>query len=726
MNCATKDGTTPLSLVAPENTHILKELIRYGANPENVYIHYKANLPQNSCSNQPADSAAKVFILGYPGAGKSTLTAALKTKSTGLSRLVNRVTAVPGVEVKTAGIIPHRIQSGTFGHITIYDFAGHEQFYAGHNLFLKNAVSGTTAAIFIVVADLRKSNEEFRETLLFWLAFIQNQYSSPDSTSHIIIVCSHADEVNSKKEKVAVKLRVAESVLTNSVFHFAGLIGINCLHAESSSMTELRQMLTDSCNTLRPKADMSFNCHCFLLYILEKFQHVPGISLSSVLRTVEYESELEQKKLLSFIPDSFSSLCKICDELNQRGNLLFLKNTQDIAKSWIVLDQEALLCKVSGTVFAPEGFKQHQQLATSNTGVVPLSRIAACFHNLDSDLIAQFLCHLEFCREIEDHHLLKPLHASSDLFSPTERFFFFPALVVTEEPKQVWQDIEEFYYHFGWMLRCSKPEDFFLPHFLHVLLLRLAFSFDLTRDKQDLNVSNPVIQGECHVWKNGIYWLNRFGLGVLVEVVDKSRKVNVVVRCLQGVDIECAKLRSAVIAKVLQAVDDYCPGVSVTETFVSPTEAIQHPLNPSDGGLIAAAEVAKAVCLPAPFALNTSYKLVELQKLLLFEAYANFGTVHLATLFTEENEKCKVDAEFFNSIIRLLKLPLDNLQKIFFKASSVESIDTAEHIFPMWCSHSEGTYQCLRQTLDAFSVFAGRNPLVSNILALDSHTSLRN
>lgn len=724
VNCASKDGTTPLTLVASGNTHILKELIRYGANPEDVYTHYKENLPQN-CSNQPAESAAKVFILGYPGAGKSTLTAALKTKNTGLSRLVNRVAAVPGVEIKTAGIIPHRIQSEKFGHITLYDFAGHEEFYAGHNLFLKNAVAGKTAAIFIVVADLRKSDEEFKETLLFWLAFIQNQYSSPNSNSHIIIVCSHADEVNSKKEKVAIKHRLAESLLANSVFHFAGLIGMNCLHAQSNSMTELRQMLADSCITLRPEAVMSFNCHCFLLYLVEKFQDVPAVSLHSVLSTAHCESETDQKKLLSFIPDSFPSLCKICEELNQRGNLLFLGNIQDIGKSWIVLDQEALLCKVSGTVFAPKDFKQHQQLTTNNTGVVPLSRIAACFHYLDSDLIAQFLCHLEFCREIEDHCLLKPLQASSDLFSPTERFFFFPALVVTEEPKQVWEDIEEFCYHFGWMLRCSKPEDFFLPHFLHVLLLRLAFSFDLTRDTQDLSVDNPVIQGECHVWKNGIYWLNRFGLGVLVEVVDNSRKVNVVVRCLQGVNIECAQLRSAVIAEVLQAIDDYCPGISVTETFISPAEAVQHPLNPSHGGLIAAAEVAKAVCLPAPYALNASYQLIELQKVLLFEPYANFGAIHLGTLFAEENEKCKVNAEFFNSVVQLLKLPLDTLHKVFFKASSVESIDTVGNIFPLWCSHSEGTYQCLRQTLDAFSVFAGRNPLVSHVLILNLHTSLR-
>ena len=741
VNSTTSDGETPLSLVRSHDTDIIKELIRYGANPKNVYLQYTRELPQQ-CSKQPAESAAKVFILGYPGAGKSSLTAALKCESTGtFSRLMNRFAKVK-VEVKTAGIIPHKIESGTFGHVTIYDFAGHEEFYAGHNSFLKNAVTGSTAAVFIVVVDLRESDEEFRQTLLFWLTFIQNQYSSTESKSHVIIICSHADKVKSEKQEASAKLRVVNSLLKNAessdpykIFAtispsiesictfpslcFAGLVVMNCLHAESESMSELRQIMAKSCDTLRTEMIMSFNSHCFFLYLLDKFRKELGVTLCHVLSSAQSESEIDRKELLRFIPDSVHGLCNVCEELNQRGNLLFLKNVQYVGDSWIVLDQEALLCKVSGTVFAPEDFKQHQELTTTSTGVVPLSKMAACFHNLDTnldiDLIALFLCHLEFCHEIKDHRLLPLLQGSSGSSFPEERYFFFPALVITKEPDKIWETNDDFCYHFAWTLKCFQPEHFFLPRFLQVLLLRLAFGFALASDKPGSESSSlPVICRKCCVWKNGIFWVNRFGVEVLVEVVDKSREVNVMVRCVSDGVIHCAQLRAAVISKVLDIKNEYCPWVSVTESFIPSTEARKYPLNTSDEVLIAAKEVANAILQQAPYAIHESGNKVELHKLLLFEPYANLGNEVLCQLFAKENAREKVDEKFFG---KLWKLPLDSLKYMFLN-STTESIDDTRQVYQLWQQHSEGTYQCLRQTLDAFSVFSGRNPLVSHLPGL--------
>ena len=49
----------------------------------------------------------------------------------------------------------------------------------------------------------------------------------------------------------------------------------------------------------------------------------------------------------------------------------------------------------------PEDFKQYKQIATS-TGVVPFSKIEAIFRHLDPNMIAEFLCHFEFCHEVTD------------------------------------------------------------------------------------------------------------------------------------------------------------------------------------------------------------------------------------------------------------------------------------------------------------------------------------
>ena len=55
------------------------------------------------------------------------------------------------------------------------DFAGQKQFYASHDAVLRSAVSGSPSAIFLIVADLRASDEVFRETIRYWLAFLENQ-----------------------------------------------------------------------------------------------------------------------------------------------------------------------------------------------------------------------------------------------------------------------------------------------------------------------------------------------------------------------------------------------------------------------------------------------------------------------------------------------------------------------------------------------------------------------
>ena len=243
-------------------------------------------------------------------------------------------------------------------------------------------------------------------------------------------------------------------------------------------------------------------------------------------------TQSDSNALLSFIPTECpDKLCKMCEDLHERGSILLLRNAEELKDSWIILDQATLLSQVTSTVFAPEGFKQHRDLASS-TGVVPYSKLQAHFPSLDTDMVAQFLCHLEFCQESNDREVLQLLQMSDEPLSINKRVFFSPALVSIGAPgvksvpvvpslvqistTKIWEPNDEFVYHSGWILQCSEHEHFFTPRFLQVLLLRLAFSFALTPDTQEGNL--PSIQRECDVWKSGICWHNRSGVGVLVEV----------------------------------------------------------------------------------------------------------------------------------------------------------------------------------------------------------------
>ena len=151
VNCTTDDGSTPLSV--SDDPTIIRELLRHGANPKNVYVQYGSRLPRH-CRKQPRELTVKIYTVGGPGTGKTTLVKALEKEGKGLSHFTNRVTRISGINKKTAGIIPHRVESRTFGHVTLYDFAGHKEFYGSHAAMIRQSMYGSSAAIFLLLADL--------------------------------------------------------------------------------------------------------------------------------------------------------------------------------------------------------------------------------------------------------------------------------------------------------------------------------------------------------------------------------------------------------------------------------------------------------------------------------------------------------------------------------------------------------------------------------------------
>ena len=746
-NFAIKDGCTPLSVT--NDYYIIRDLLRHGANPENVYVQYGSHLPKH-CPKQPKEASVKTFTVGDPGAGKTTLVKALEKEGKGLSRITKRLTKVSGIDEKTAGIIPHRVESQTFGNVMFYDFAGHKEFYGSHAAMIRQSMAGSSAAIFLVLADLRSSDEDFKRSILSWLSFIDNQFPSVDPKPHIIIVGSHADETKSKAD-IAKKSAIVDSLVPTAAFtnlHFTGYVTVNCCYSESTSISELRQHLARSCEDLRVKSQPNFNTHCFLLYLLDNFRAVEAVKLAEVLIKVSESStqaatDSGSSALLSFIPTEFpDKLCEMCEDLHERGSILLLRNAKDLKESWIILDQATLLSQVTGTVFAPEGFKQHRDLASS-TGVVPFSKLQAHFPNLDPDMVAQFLCHLQFCQEVSDHEVLQLLQTSDIPLSIEERIFFFPALVSLDapgmkpvaiaqlsaqiSPTKVWKLSDDFVYHSGWILQCSEPEHFFTPRFLQVLILRLAFSFALLPDTQDIKEDLPAIQRECDVWKSGISWHNRSGVGALVEVV-QSKTVNVLLRCLKGREIECIHLHSAIIHKALCAKEEFCPKVSTSEYFIHPTDAIEYPLkSTTDLNRFSIAKITSAIAAAESCVIGKDRLPLDLEKLLYFDPYIHLSVTVLQKLFDGQQSSCdeEVTDEFLHQMAQCAHTKLEHFVKMFsmFKPPIHNVIEQATpssthaivRLFQLWHLRSrKNSYRCLRRELDQFSVFAGRNPMVSD------------
>ena len=78
----------------------------------------------------------------------------------------------------------------------------------------------------------------------------------------------------------------------------------------------------------------------------------------------------------------------------------------------------------------------------------------------------------------------------------------------------------------------------------------MAFTITLQCEQESDSI---VIQRECNIWKSGIHRLNKDGVEVVVEVVEYSTAVVMVIGCTESI------IRSAIIHNmVLSTVKQFC------------------------------------------------------------------------------------------------------------------------------------------------------------------------
>lgn len=573
-------------------------------------------------------------------------------------------------------------------------------------------------SIVMLVVDMRDENNQIKDTVLYWLEFLSQQKCNEAALlkPRLLLIGSHVDEIPS--DDVTSKSAFLQSLTDNPKldnFVYMGQVMLDCRYAQSPSMSDLRARLSHGCLLLRDRERLEFSDHCLLVFLLDKFRYHPAVMLRDVSRALTEASDLEfhWRFMLSI------DIMKSSEQLSKQGSILLMKNHNRLENSWIILDKAVLLSQVNGIIFAPEDFKQHQKIATT-TGVVPLSKLITLFPKLDSDMISQFLCHLEFCQEITDTDVLMLLQSDGVKSLTAERFFFFPALVHLETPHDLWQHTNDFNYHTGWILQCSELVNQFLsPRFLQVLLLRLAFHFALA--PSDLEVTYPFLQRKCSVWKNGISWANRSGGEAIVEVQDQ-KQVLVMVRS-KGEKLESTHLRSLIIQTVLTTKDEICPNVLMQESLIHPMAVVNYPVDLTQMKSIHVTDIAQTVIDGKKFVVLENREMLSLDELLHFEPYANFKGGLLQEMFHDDDSQRhqEVTIELIYRIAECIHPNTDDYVALFKPsplrlANSVlppGDIHRLAQVFQLWKEEMgrKGTRCGLHSKLDQYSVFAGRNPL---------------
>ena len=572
-SCVNNRGDTPLHIACLFNhTHIVQYLLSTGrVNPlaededghtplywaTGQYDIIKLFQPfTDSSRDYPVHTFTKLILTGDSGAGKTTIAQLIVL-------LAGRCTVdrVADVQRFTAGIVPHRIESEQ-GNFVLYDFAGQQEYYSSHAAILQQ-VMRKSAAMFICMVDLSKSNESICESLQYWLSFINNACSTVERISHVAIVGSHADLVQSSEEKCSLLQKIA----TVRVKHqeYAGCVTMDCRRTDTDVSRLFPYVLANSQEAITAsQPSISIYCHLLYAFLCTKL-NVVGCTLQHLTSAIAGEND-------SSLPNDPSLLSEYLTTLSDKSLILFLRHSKS---SWIVVKTESLLTEINGTLFAPRHFREHRDLA-SNTGIVPVSNLHKVFPHYNTEMLIGFLESLDFCRSV-DHSVLQytNLQTTTPSDSTADQLLFFPGLIQSERPDSL---IQRGTLQFGWCLGCMDEYHFLSSRFLHVLLLSVAYKFALPcRHSPSASLSG--LQQKCTVWRNGIYWRNDDNITTMVELINNNRWVVMAMSYNDKCPVMFAKLRGSLITLVRHLQQEHCAVVKVHEFLISPDHIRQYPFD---------------------------------------------------------------------------------------------------------------------------------------------------
>ena len=678
-SCEDKYGETPLHYACIGNhAHIVQYLLstgrvnpltknKYGLTALSLASNYdtiKLFEPFEECRTAfPVHTFTKLILTGDSGAGKTTITELIVRLASSTA-----VECVADVQRLTAGIVPHHIQSEQLGNFVVYDFAGQQEYYSSHAAVLEQ-VMRRSAAMFLCVVDLSESKEKICESLHYWLSFIDNACSTAEGRSHVVIVGSHADQVTSSVEEKSSLLQTIIATRRVRRQEYVESIAMDCRRADTDASRRLIAILTDSQKAIAASQPViHYYSHVVYAFLRTKL-NVVGCTLHDLVSAVAKEND-------SSLPNDQSVLVEILTTLSDKGLVLFIHHPPS---SWVVVKTEALLKEINGTLFAPDHFKEHRDLA-SNTGIVPVSNLHKVFPDYNSEMIVGFLTSLDFCRPVDPSVLqytnlqTTPSHSTADLL-------FFPGLVQSERPDSL---VQQGGLEFGWCLKCMDPHEFLSSRFLHILLLSVAYKFPL---------AGQGLHRMCRVWRNGIFWRNSDDITTVIELLDNNRCVLVAMSCDDTSPVEDAKLRSSLIALVRRLLQQYCPRLNVCEFLISPDLIQRYPLGKlPDSDLFDIHHIARSMLLHkkvVPSYKDSSGRLPLTS--LPFEPYHQLSSSSVCQLLNPDMADKSVPGPILQEVRQLCR-----------SQTKVKPQEFGE----------------LREHLDRLSLFPGRNPLVSSVAVL--------
>ena len=487
-----------------------------------------------------------VAVIGNAEHGKSTLIAALQVEDKGrLKKFINRFTNVQDISQRTAGIEAVQFSSRKYGQTLFYDFAGQADYHGPHQSFLEAMLSKQGVSVNLLLL-VKASNEEdiIKSQIVRWLQPLA--LTSAPSTPQVILVGSFLDQVRSKEEAAKKLLRCTHWVQKEFPFSIQGPCLLDCRKPESDGIRQICTFFQETPPIQLNSDTLSYNLHWVIAQVRKAF-FVPAITLHTFQSWLVENAEQ--------LPRNLPPPEEVCRDLTAVGHTLFLRNRQDPSQSWLIVDIQAVLHNVYGTLFSWSQGKVNQ------FGLLHCSQLVELFPEMDPTMIQEVLISLDFCIQIDSRILQEDL-VKLTAGAEGEGWLYFPALVSAQPPELFPKDADP--HHFQWVCWQLRTEEKHLisAHLLQSIILRLASNHVFTHKL------SSVKEHCCNVWTNGLSWMSTKGVDVVVQISDSS-VVQVVGHSKAGPE-KLHQYVSTVIQDIIKTTTQLSPKLKATSYIVHP------------------------------------------------------------------------------------------------------------------------------------------------------------
>ena len=571
------EGTKDL-LTLRTTLEIMSEILRHSRGNPNVQFH-AFRLLFAPCILPKADleDAVPIVVVGEKNSGKSTIIKTLQLEGAKV-RIKHLFKNVRGVAQHKAGIIPTQVHQHSYlGRVVFYELSGNREFV--HEAILE--AGHLTDAVFLLVIDTREEIDAMTRQIVYWINFIRYhtscQVDSPqpqDIMPNIIVTGSHKDVLPrgrylAPNERFLIAFSRARHIIRD--FRLITRLTMDCRKA-TAEMLHIQWKLYYELQRLR-RHRSALPGVCYVLYSVIQSLCEQKKERAITLNQFVHEISTSGIKHYKLLPQNPEELTRHCEKLHQLNVLLLLADKDNVGDSWIITDPRPLLDQIEFALFSHrKGVKSAFQTTEEeqperswlDLALASLSDLKESFQMVrpalvvtsNADLLIKVMKHYKYCDEVV---------LPDDANQPAQTVFYIPHLLPQKLELDPWElPSDQYTYMCTWAM---APElyHYFMPHLVHKLLLHLSLS--------------SIVPLHCSRSHRSLAWADPSS-GVEVFISDYNSEVLALnVRCYKGKEIDCLKVRTAIIRKICSIVGKLDEQLNIREVVVPRSRVQRRRLN---------------------------------------------------------------------------------------------------------------------------------------------------